>query len=215
MNNRAWPYNLWDDIIGSAPSFEGVESFLPDEAPHVLYWPNVDDVLADALDERAQQAIRMRYEQGMKYQSISEVYGIGRERVRQIIAHSLRKLREPQYYGQLSAIPRNELLPLKRENRQLTKENEALKEQIAKLSEGMESYRLASQSKMPQHSPIAALGLSNRSLKRLHASEIETVGDMLNQTEAQLKAIPQLGSVSIEEIKRALARFDYELKPEQ
>lgn len=215
MNNRTWPFNLWDDIIGSAPSIDGVESIFPEEAPHVLYWPNVDDVLTDALDERAQQIIRMRYEQGMKYQIIAEKYGIGTERVRQIISHSLRKLRAPQYYGQLSAIPKNDLLPLMRENRQLATENEALKEQISKLSEGMESYRAARQSKMPHHSPVAALDLSKRSLNCLYANEIRTVGDLINQTESQLKVIPRLGAGRISEIKRALARFDYELEPEQ
>ena len=56
---------------------------------------SIEYVINNGLTEREANIVKLRYQQGMKYDSIGKVYGVTRERVRQIDAKALRKLRHP------------------------------------------------------------------------------------------------------------------------
>lgn len=215
MNPDSWPFNLWEDMMKEAANLSSFQSTFQNDPSPVLYWPNVDDVLLQALTEREQVVIRMRYEQGMTYKSISDEVGVKIERVRQIVAHARRKLREPRYFNRLWAVPAREVFRCQTECRELARQNEQLKEQIVLLSKGTEAGKVEKRLQMPLNSPVDALDISMRSRNRLIANRIDTVGDLINCTEAKLKSIPNLGKASIENIKTALARYGYELKPDK
>ena len=56
---------------------------------------SLEYVIANGLTEREAGIVKLRYQQGMTYDSIGKVYGVTRERVRQIDAKAIRKLRHP------------------------------------------------------------------------------------------------------------------------
>ena len=128
MNVNEWPCNLWEDIWRAFPfptdPRDGEES---DEKDFVLYWPNLDNVISTALNERHQKVLH----------------------------------------------------------------------------------------ELPPDSPIRVLGLTPRSYNRLIANNIKTVGDLVSYKESTLMHFRGMGKTCVKDIKAALAKYDYELAPEE
>lgn len=211
-----WPQNLWDDISQSLPWYAGNKEEV--DEPTVLFTPNLDNVLASALDERQQKVIRMRYEQRLTYRKIGEVFGVGVERVRQIKCDAVRKLREPRYYLRLCAVPKIEVIRLQSKVNELTRQKEDLEKQIEILSSQVseaDAKKAAAQVKTPLDTPIVELDIPIRSLTRLSAHNIKTIGKLLGYTKSELLEMRNLGKKSVADIERALNACGYELKPEK
>lgn len=184
----------------------------------MLFTPNLDSILEAALDERQQRVIRMRYEQGLTYREIGEVFGIGSERVRQIKVSAVYTLREAKYYLYLRATPQIEVLRLQSEIKILTRQKEELEEQIEFLSSQVseaEAQKAASRIRTSLDIPISELDLPMRSLTCLTAHGIKTIGELLGYTKSELRAIRNLGKKSAADIERALNAYGYELKQEE
>jgi DNA-directed RNA polymerase subunit alpha len=71
------------------------------------------------------------------------------------------------------------------------------------LAHGMENF------------PIEELELGVRSYNCLKRVGIETIGDLVSKTEAELAAIPNFGRKSIEEVKETLAAHGLTLRGEE
>lgn len=214
MSSDTWPNNLWEELVEEANGSVHCRELVQNYSPPVLYRPALDDMLSQALTERERKVILMRYEQGLTYKAIGAEFGIKQERVRQIVAHARRKLREPRYFNRLWAVPVREVFRCQAEIHALTKQVEQLNEQIALFSKEVEAGKAEKRLQMPLDSPIDALDLSMRSRNRLIAAGIGTVGDLIDRSESDLENIRSLGKVCMVNIKAALARYDYELKPE-
>ena len=212
MNSCVWPYNLWSDIIDSGRFAAKAED--GSDLEYVLYWPNLEAVLSSALDERHQRVLRMRYEQNLSYRAIGEELGVGPERIRQLIVHSLRKLREPRNFFRLNATPERDVIKLSMELRDMTEKYNSLKVQVDNLVDEIEARQAKKRAELPLDSPIASLELSMRSFNCLRANNIETVGDLVACKESTLESFSKLGKVSIADIKSALGKYEYELAPE-
>lgn len=212
MNSCVWPYNLWSDIIDSGRFAAKAED--GSDLEYVLYWPNLEAVLSSALDERHQRVLRMRYEQNLSYRAIGEELGVGPERIRQLIVHSLRKLREPRNFFRLNATPERDVIKLSMELRDMTEKYNSLKVQVDNLVDEIEARKAKIRAELPLDSPIASLELSMRSFNCLRANNIETVGDLVACKESTLESFSKLGKISIADIKSALERYEYELAPE-
>lgn len=212
MNSCVWPYNLWSDIIDSGRFAAKAEDGR--DLEYVLYWPNLEAVLSSALDERHQRVLRMRYEQNLSYRAIGEELGVGPERIRQLIVHSLRKLREPRNFFRLNATPERDVIKLSMELRDMTEKYNSLKVQVDNLVDEIEARKAKKRAELPLDSPIASLELSMRSFNCLRANNIETVGDLVACKESTLESFSKLGKVSIADIKSALGKYEYELAPE-
>lgn len=212
MNSCVWPYNLWSDIIDSGRFAAKAED--GSDLDYVLYWPNLEAVLSSALDERHQRVLRMRYEQNLSYRSIGEELGVGPERIRQLIVHSLRKLREPRNFFRLNATPERDVIKLSMALRDMTEKYNSLKVQVDNLVDEIEARKAKKRAELPLDSPIASLELSMRSFNCLRANNIETVGDLVACKESTLESFSKLGKVSIADIKSALEKYEYELAPE-
>ena len=210
MNSCVWPYNLWSDIIDSGRFAAKAED--GSDLEYVLYWPNLEAVLSSALDERHQRVLRMRYEQNLSYRAIGEELGVGPERIRQLIVHSLRKLREPRNFFRLNATPERDVIKLSMELRDMTEKYNSLKVQVDNLVD--EARKAKKRAELPLDSPIASLELSIRSFNCLRANNIETVGDLVACKESTLESFSKLGKISIADIKSALGKYEYELAPE-
>lgn len=212
MNSCVWPYNLWSDIIDSGRFAAKAED--GSDLEYVLYWPNLEAVLSSALDERHQRVLRMRYEQNLSYRAIGEELGVGPERIRQLIVHSLRKLREPRNFFRLNATPERDVIKLSMELRDMTEKYNSLKVQVDNLVDEIEARKAKKRAELPLDSPIASLELSIRSFNCLRANNIETVGDLVACKESTLESFSKLGKISIADIKSALGKYEYELAPE-
>lgn len=213
MEFLTWPINLWNDILNDIATIE--EPVLQGEDAHapVLYWPNLDDVISSALDDRQQKVIFMRYKEGMTYQAIGNELGLSMERIRQISKIARRKLRCPQQYLRLAAIPAIESEKLKGEILNLTTQNKKLIKQNMRLQKEVEKYRLKKQSQLDLDSPVEVLGITSRTRNCLTANGIEKVGQLIKCSEDTLYRFRHLGKVSLLDIKTALGRYGYELKP--
>lgn len=215
MTTSNWPQNLWEDISHDLPWWLGSKD--ERDEPSVLFVPNLDSVLEDALDERQQKAIRMRYEQGMTYRAIGEVFGIGVERVRQVKSDALRNLRETKHYLRLCGVPKIEVRRLQFQVEELTRQKEALEKQIELFSSQVsetEAKKAAAQVKMPLDILINELDIPMRSLTCLTAHGVKTIDELLGYTKSDLQKIRNLGKKSAADIERALNACGYELKQE-
>lgn len=212
MTLAEWPYNLWEAILNSL-QFESMPNRDEQKPAFVLYWPNIDAVISSALDERQQKIIHMRFERKMTYRAIADEIGGSSERVRQIIGFSMRRLREPQYFSQLNAIPECSIYQLRKTAQELSHYNEDLKSQITMLYGDNDSRIIVKRSEVPLDSRVDSLSISARSINCLIAHGIETVGDLIACKESTLKGFKKLGKVSIADIKSALANYGYTLKP--
>lgn len=211
MESLTWPDNLWADILDTPwppwqePGGEG-------EKKPVLYLQNLESVIADAMKERYQKALHLRYEQEMTYREVGEAIGANPEGTRQIIVKALRILREPKNFYRLSAVPEIEVVRQRKEINELTRQNEELKQRISELFGQMEREKAEKRLQVPLDSPLDALGLSTRSQNALIAKGIVTVGDLINCSIADLKQLGRLGKTSLENIIAALAEHGFELK---
>jgi RNA polymerase primary sigma factor len=94
-----------DDASELGDLIEDAEAVAPlDSAAHGLLHDHLCDVLAN-LGERERAVVRLRYGltdgEPRTLEEVGQVFGVTRERVRQIEAKTLAKLRHPQYAGQL------------------------------------------------------------------------------------------------------------------
>ena len=85
-----YPYNLLDDIFGGP--FD-----------HVVGEDEMNGLNAAlrSLNEKEQEVLHYYYEEEKTLEETSKVFGVGRERIRQIVAKGLRKLRHPSRARQI------------------------------------------------------------------------------------------------------------------
>lgn len=214
IETSCWPFNLWADILDS-PRMAQIAETEGDSLPVALYWPNLDDVLSAALDDRCHSVIRMRYEQGMTYARIGNELGLSQERVRQIITRSLRELREPQYFRRLRAIPESEVLLLRSKIQELIRQQDDLKKQITSIFGEAGADKVEKRLQLPLDSYVDSLGVSIRTRNCLIANGKKTIADLIQCKESTISGFRHLGKLSIAEIKSALAQNGYSLMPEE
>lgn len=205
-----WPDNLWQEVTKNcdAPS-NGAEM-----GASVLFYPNLDEVLSKALNERQQDILRQRYEQGMTYAEIAADYGVGAERIRQIIQRSLRTLREPKYFNMLKAAPMIEVIKLRVDLDDLTQKYRYLEQQYADQFGELEKKKVHDRLQIPLASPLYVLNLTTRSYNALVMNGITTVGELVNCRLSDLKKFQKLGSNSLENIIYVLEKNGFTLKSE-
>lgn len=216
MNKNEWPDNLWEDICNNDFWFRSLY-FKPEneEAVPMLYLPNLDTVISSELDEQKQKVVLMRYKQGLTYKAIGNILGVSSERIRQMIVHSLRRLREPKCLRQLVAIPESTVEQLRNEIQKLTNQQEDLKKEIERLFGELEARKIKKRMQMPLSTPVDELGITTRSRNALILGGIKTVGALVELKESDLLSYRNLGESCLTDIKEALGKYDYELKPEE
>lgn len=205
-----WPDNLWQEVTKNcdAPSNDA------EMGASVLFYPNLDEVLSKALNERQQDILRQRYEQGMTYAEIAADYGVGAERIRQIIQRSLRTLREPKYFNMLKAAPMIEVIKLRVDLDDLTQKYRYLEQQYADQFGELEKKKVHDRLQIPLASPLYVLNLTTRSYNALVMNGITTVGELVNCRLSDLKKFQKLGSNSLENIIYVLEKNGFTLKSE-
>lgn len=199
-----YPLNLAKSILGS------------EEEARKVYIPGISAAVA-TLSEREQGVLSLRFEKRLTLEQCGKEYGITRERIRQIEAKALRKLRHPTRTNLMKAVPLTEMQEkhteycnLKDEYEWLKKAFESLTAQKAEPGVIIPMAEHASRLEMP----IEELDLSVRSYTCLRRKGKDTVRDIIEMTEDELRGVRNLGMKSLVEIKAKLKEYGLRLKGE-
>lgn len=183
--NKPYPINLLLDIFDC----EKIEDCLKTKDMNDVIC-GLQFVLNNMINERERKAVDEKYERKMSLQAIAEELGITKERVRQIVAKALRKMRHParrRYieYGYNGFISYKKSL----------KEREAKKELEDKLH--------------PQNISIDCVDFDVRSYNALRRGGVEKLGD-IKSTE-QIMKFRNIGAKTITNIVDKLKEYEIEI----
>ena len=180
---KEYPKNLLSQVF-----VNGLPTDLPDDITLVLEY-----IIQKTLTEREGRVLDMRYKRYMTMAAIGEEYGLRAERIRQIEAKAVRKLRHPSrsryilmgmegYINYLRDTAVDERL------REYKKEIISLEKKIAELTD----TEYEEEKNELENAPIAELDLSVRTFNILYRAGYSTVKELLD---ADAEKIVTVGDV--------------------
>lgn len=196
IGESPWPYNLMDDVFCE----EWKDQLSDDQIAGI-------DAAMNELTEKERECVMSYYHDGMTLEAVAKKQRVTRERMRQIIAKAVRKLRAPHrkslmMYGVKGTEERSALHRFRNE---LEQEAAALSEYEKQLTEkkvqlcdiGMNGMHKTADLNMD----LCEMDLSVRSYNCLRRNGCSTLGDVINVVESgNLLNVRNLGRRSAEEI---------------
>ena len=224
-----WPYNLLDAI----QHYNTKSDFLNEE---IINYP-ITQIQKEALDyciehyltEREQKCIFAQFKEDLTFEEIGKRYGVGRERIRQINAKTIRKLRHPSRFnliryglGRLVTNEKQrqvELLEHELSDKvfELEIRTAAINREIESLDEECPDICEADYQKVTKHgymnTAVADMELSVRTYNCLNRAGCATVSDVISKIEdGSIIKIRNLGRRSCSEIANKLIDMGYSSK---
>ena len=178
-----YPENLLYDIFGGEWEYPRPADF-DGSLEYVLH----------SLTERERRVLDFRYKDGLTFEEIGKRFCVTRERIRQMHAKSIRKLRHP---GRLNYL------------------KYGVSGVIARKTESAREAALASLPKLdikPEDITLEELELSVRSYNCLKRAGMNTLRDVSEMTFDELCHVRNLGKRSIDEICAVLTNYGIRLK---
>lgn len=171
---------------------------------------NLEYILTTGFNDREIYILKGYYEKGYTLEALSYQLGVTQERIRQILVKSVRRLRYPA---------RLEIFKKGKEIIQLENDIEVIKKELMNKKEFLEKVKQEQDAEYKQildeiTLPIINLNLSVRSFCCLKRAGIQTLEDLLDKTEEDLKKVRNLGNKSRKEIKEKVHSLGYKLKGE-
>ena len=181
---KEYPKNLLSQVF-----VNGLPTDLPDDITLVLEY-----IIQKTLTEREGRVLDMRYKRYMTMAAIGEEYGLRAERIRQIEAKAVRKLRHPSrsryilmgmegYINYLRDTAVDERL------REYKKEIISLEKKIAELTD----TEYEEEKNELENAPLAELDLSVRTFNILYRAGYSTVKELLDADTEKIVSLPNLG----------------------
>ena len=181
---KEYPKNLLSQVF-----VNGLPTDLPDDVALVLEY-----IIQKTLTEREGRVLDMRYKRYMTMAAIGEEYGLRAERIRQIEAKAVRKLRHPSrsryilmgmegYINYLRDTAVDERL------REYKKEIVTLEKKIAELTD----TEYEEEKNELENAPLAELDLSVRTFNILYRAGYSTVKELLDADAEKIVSLPNLG----------------------
>ena len=216
-----YPYNLVDAIFGEEIAWSA-------DADHAA---GLEKVL-ETLTDRERKVIRLRFEQGLNLEETGKEFNVTRERIRQVEAKAIRKMRHPSrskliLHGVAGAAELSELRVKEKELEERDKlvaaQEGKIKEVLAFLKPMLDVFHveteepveeLSGPSELTKHTPIEDMYLSVRSYNCLKRYGVDTVEDLIDACEhpEELLKVRNLGRKSLQEVIEKLfyiAGVDY------
>lgn len=197
-----YPFNLARDIFGSA------------EEAEKIYLPGIFDALA-MLTEREQDILRQRYGEKMTLRAIGQIHGVGQERIRQIIARALRRLRHPSRVNMFKAVPLAAMVEQNIKYQKICREYEFL----SKAFEAYTAMPAAPDVVVPMaelavtmQTPISELDFTVRTHNCLKRAGKNTLRDIVEMTEDELMSIRNLGRKSAIEVIHKVRSYGLDIR---
>lgn len=189
---KVYPYNLLQDIIEEHEGTVATWLFSP---------KLVKEVLVKNLSERENKVLELMYGYGYTLEECGKEFGVTRERIRQMQAKAIRKLRNPKYLKEMRVVPFSEYI---QNIETLQKAKDRIEQLTAKLNE-ISGTNLSAEEIKIGDTPLEKLDLSVRSYNCLKRAGINTVDDIVKIIqENRLESVRNLGKRSIAEIKEKL-----------
>ena len=181
---KEYPQNLLSQVF-----VNGLPTEMPDDVALVLEY-----IIQKTLTEREGRVLDMRYKRYMTMADIGEEYGLRAERIRQIEAKAVRKLRHPSrsryilmgmegYINYLRDTAVDERL------REYKKEIISLEKKIAELTD----TEYEEEKNELENAPLAELDLSVRTFNILYRAGYSTVKELLDADAEKIVSLPNLG----------------------
>lgn len=174
-----------------------------------IYTPGIQAAL-ETLTERERAVIACRYRDRLTLEETARLYNITRERIRQIEAKALRKLRHPQRAALYKAVPVNEYKALQGEHDKLLRGYERLKEAYALMS-GKSTEPPEINKVLLGKTKIEELYFSVRAYNCLRRAGKNTLKDIADMTAEDLIKVRNLGRKSAQEVVSKLAEYGMSL----
>ena len=226
-----YPQNVFQAIFGISEPTTGAEIGMLAGDRGALEFGMV---LAN-LSDREADIIRWRFQKGKTLEEVHEIYGLNRERIRQIEAKALRKMRRPCVAGLLkmglagwmeeqiqqeakriadAEVPR-------RVNKEISERLEWAKERMME-REAQELALALNGEPDPDPKVIQAenitveeMELSVRSYNCLKRGGIDTMADLIERKKSDMYTVRNLGRKSLEEIEQKMKENGFAFKPEE
>ena len=229
-NEAPWPYNLLDDVVCPyVNNRERAEDEYWNETLNASQEEGLRMVL-DGLSERERECVYYYYKDGLTLEGVGEKYGVSRERIRQLLAKAVRKMRHPARrrlidYGPDMVAEESEYKKKREELDRLIavmdEDERVLSERLRRVSEarlllqenGMWyqgiSVKEGSGDAKPSAidyqpitmTPIEAIDLSVRSYNCLKRRDLNTLGLVMDAARSgELSKVRNLGRKSLEEV---------------
>jgi DNA-binding CsgD family transcriptional regulator len=179
-----------------------------------IYIPGIQAAL-ETLTERERAVVANRYVERLTYEETAKLYNITRERIRQIEAKALRKLRHPTKRVLYTAIPRSELTALWSKYDKLARGYERLKEAYAVVRQKEPDETEISavlDGKTLLSTKLEELDFSVRAFNCLRRAGKNTLGEIADMTMDELLRVRNLGRKSAQEVINRLAERGLTLK---
>jgi len=213
---RVFPYNLIPMING-----EDDNSYLRTNADEDCQEQRkyysigiLEDVMAKCLSERENKVLQMRYEWGMTLEEAGKECGVTRERIRQVEAKAIRKLRFQQYNGTIMCVPKEEWRKAQNEAEHYKAQAEYMQSELDKIRNITPEQRTEAYKGTLLETTINELDLSVRSYSCCKRAGINTLGDLCGKTYTEMTKVRNLGKKSLQEIESKMHEHGLRFKPE-
>ena len=181
---KEYPKNLLSQVF-----VNGLPTEMPDDVALVLEY-----IIQKTLTEREGRVLDMRYKRYMTMADIGEEYGLRAERIRQIEAKAVRKLRHPSrsryiLMGMEGYINYLRDTAVEERLREYKKEIVTLEKKIAELTD----TEYEEEKNELENAPLAELDLSVRTFNILYRAGYSTVKELLDADAEKIVSLPNLG----------------------
>lgn len=188
-----YPYNLAVEVAGG-----------DDSDIYSIYIPALLESMK-SLTDREQKILEMRFRHYMTLEQCGKVYGVTHDRIRQIEAKAIRKLRHPSHYKHWKMDVMNTAW-------EIAKERDALKLEVLRLSKLVPDVPTIPVDDVLYTSvPIDNMELSVRAYNCLKRAGFDTVEDLRGVTVDRLMRVRNLGRKSMEEVIAKLKDWGIEV----
>ena len=214
--NEGYPQNLLLEIV-----FLVKDSDVDNITGNIVY-------VLDTLKEREKIVIIRRFKEGLTLEQVGKEFGVNRERIRQIEANALRKLRHParacyiatgeglrRNYDELQAEYNEKIENLKDEIRRIEDISKGLQAGKALADFSSELDELGISGKHSIYSwNIEELDLSIRPYNCLKRAGVNTVGELMECSVERLMKMRNMGRKSLDEIIKKIGEHGLKLRYE-
>lgn len=211
----SWYHKLWCVVMGL--NYRDVAA-CPSDVDTTLEW-----LINTKLSSREGTIIRMQFADGMTQYEIGREYNITGDRVGQIEAKAIRKLRNCSGWLQMDLKHWAPILKIQQRMEQ-NLELAATHRVLAALDDRIPSLRkfitdgikneIAEQARANPDMPIEDMELSVRAFNCLKRAGITTLDDLRHMTPSELMHVRNLGAGCVREIKKKLDEYGFCLLPD-
>ena len=189
---REWPRGFLDSLFGDPNAMP----VLPEDFDGSLAYA------LSTLDERTRQMIEDRFKHRLILDDIASKHHVTRERVRQIIAKGMRKLRHPYRrrfieYGVAAVLIYEKGMAASKARERA--ETEVVKKCLLEQADDPAAYAKKARENLYETS-IDVIGLSTRASNCLLRARCETIGAVLRMSSDELRRVRNLGVKTHDEI---------------